>query len=38
MYTKMQLYLRPFYDILEQQNNFEWTPEHQTRFDEIKNC
>ena len=29
---KMQLYLRPFYNILRQQNNFEWTTEHQTRF------
>ena len=35
---KMQLYSRPFYNILRQQNNFEWTTEHQTRFDEIKNC
>ena len=33
----MQLYLRPFYNILRRQNNFEWTTEHQTRFDEIKN-
>ena len=33
---KMQLYLRRFYDILRQQNNFEWTTEHQTRFEEIK--
>ena len=33
---KMQLYLRPFYNILRQQNNFEWTSEHQTRFEEIK--
>ena len=33
---KMQLYLRPFYNILRQQNNFEWTTEHQTRFEEIK--
>ena len=32
----MQLYLGPFFNILRQQNNFEWTPEHQTRFDEIK--
>ena len=32
----MQLYLRPFYNILRQQNNFEWTIEHQTRFEEIK--
>ena len=33
---KMQLYLRPFYNILRQQNNFEWTTKHQTRFDENK--
>ena len=33
---KMQLYLRPFYNILRQQNNFEWTTEHQTRFEESK--
>ena len=33
---KMQLCLRPFYNILRQQNNFEWTTEHQTRFEEIK--
>ena len=33
---KMQLYLRPFYNILRQQNNFEWTTEHQTRFEEVK--
>ena len=32
----MQLYLIPFYNILRQQNNFEWTTEHQTRFEEIK--
>ena len=32
----MQLYLTPFYNILRQQNNFEWTTEHQTRFEEIK--
>ena len=32
----MQLYLRPFYNILRQQNNFERTTEHQTRFKEIK--
>ena len=32
----MQLDLRPFYNILRQQNNFEWTTEHQTRFEEIK--
>ena len=34
---KMQLYLRPFYNILRQKkNNFEWTTEHRTRFEEIK--
>ena len=32
---KKQLYLRPFYNILRH-NNFEWTTEHQTRFEEIK--
>ena len=32
----MQLYLRPFYNILRQQNKFEWNTEHQTRFEEIK--
>ena len=32
----MQLYLRPFYKIFRQQNNSEWTTEHQTRFEEIK--
>ena len=32
----MQLYLRPFYNILIQQNNFELTTEHQTQFEEIK--
>ena len=35
-YYKMQLYLRPFYNILRQQNSFEWTTEHQTRFEEIE--
>ena len=35
---KMQLYLKPFYNILRQQNNFEWTTEHQTRFEKIENC
>ena len=30
---KMQLYFRSFYNILRQQNNFEWTTEHQTRFE-----
>ena len=33
---EMHLYLRHFYNILRQQNNFEWTTEHQTRFEEIK--
>ena len=33
---KMQLYLRPFYNIFRQQINFEWTTGHQTRFEEIK--
>ena len=33
---KMQLYLRTFYDILRQQNNFEWRTEHQKRFEKIK--
>ena len=33
---KKQLNLRTFYNILRQQNNFEWTTEHQTRFEEIK--
>ena len=32
----MQLYLRPFYNILRQQNSFKWTTEHQKRFEEIK--
>ena len=31
----MQLYSSPFYNTLGQQNNFEWTTEHQTRFEEI---
>ena len=25
---KMQLYFRPFYNIIRQQNNFEWATEH----------
>ena len=33
---EMQLYLRPFYNIFRQQNNFEWILDHQKRFDEIK--
>ena len=32
----MQLYLRIFYKFLRQQNNFEWTTEHQKRFEEIQ--
>ena len=32
----MQLYLRPFYNILRQRNNFEWTTEHQKRFEQNK--
>ena len=31
-----KIHLRPFTNILRHQNNFEWTTEHQTRFDEIK--
>ena len=33
---KMQLYLKPSFNILRQQNNFEWTTEHKTRFEDIK--
>ena len=33
---KMQLYLGPFYNILRQQNIFEWFTKHQTRFEEFK--
>ena len=33
---KMQLYLRSLYNLVRQQNNFEWTTEHQTRFEETK--
>ena len=33
---KIQLHLKPFYNILRQQNYFEQTTEHQKRFDEIK--
>ena len=32
----MQLYLRPFFNLLRQQNIFAWTTEHQTRFEKIK--
>ena len=33
---KNQLYSSPFYNILRQQNDFEWATKHQTRFEEIK--
>ena len=33
---KIQRYLRPFNNIRRQQNNFEWTTEHQKRFEQIK--
>ena len=33
MYTKCNY---TFYNTLRQQNNFKWTTEHQTRFEEIK--
>ena len=33
---KMQIYLSAFYNILRHQNNFEWTTEHQKRFEETK--
>ena len=33
---KKHLYLRPFYNILRQQNIFEWITKHQTRFEEVK--
>ena len=32
----MQLFFRPFYNILRQQKFFEWTTEHQKRFEKIK--
>ena len=32
----MPLYLKPFYNILRQQTNFDWTVEHQKRFEEKK--
>ena len=32
----MQLYLRQFFNIFRQQNNFEWTTEHQKRFEEMR--
>ena len=33
----MQLYLRPFYNILRHEKTFEWTIEHQKWFEERKN-
>ena len=33
---KKQLYVRPFYNNLRQQKNFEWTTEHQKKFEEKK--
>ena len=33
---KTHIYLRPFCNILKQQQNFEWTLEHKDYFDEIK--
>ena len=33
---KMQLRLRQFYNILRQQNKFQWKLEHQKHFEEIK--
>ena len=33
---KRQLYLRAFYNILRQQNSFEWTLEHQKPFNGVK--
>ena len=33
---KKHLHLRPFYIILRQQNNFEWTKEHQKYVEEKK--
>ena len=32
----MQLFLRPFYNILRQEKNFEWTIEHKKGLEEIK--
>ena len=32
----LQLYLRSFYNFFRQQNDLEWTTEHQTRIEEIK--
>ena len=32
----MQLYSRPFHNIFSQQNKFEWTTEHQRRFEKFK--
>ena len=35
-FYQMQLYLRPFYKILRQQNKFEWTKRRQKLFEETK--
>ena len=35
-FLKLNFYLRLFRDIIRQQNNFEWTLEHQKHFNEIK--
>ena len=32
----MQLNLRPFYNSLRQQNNFEWTTDYEKRFEETE--
>ena len=32
----MQLFSKPIYNILRQQNVFEWETEHQKQFEEIK--
>ena len=32
----MRFNLGAFYNILRQQNNLEWTSEHQTRFEQMK--
>ena len=32
----MHLYVKTFYNIIRHSNNFDWIPEHQKHFDEIK--
>ena len=32
----MQLYLSPYFNILRQQHNFEWTTDHPKKFEETK--